>query len=122
MPTSEVHKMAYCAGCGRYVGDYSAYHRVVPGKGEQLLCFRCSRWADRHPGNTSFPSQEMRFSPQAKRIRTFARIYIISSLGVFASGVALIVAGKTLGLGVLLILGGLSLFFFGLGMRKFLEK
>ncbi len=114
--------MSYCAGCGRYVGDYSAYRRVAPGKGEQLLCYRCRRWADRHPGKTSFPSPELRHSPQERRILTFARIYIIGSLGIFALGVALVLTGKGFGSGILLTLGGLSLFFLGVGMRKFFEK
>ena len=114
--------MAYCAGCGRYVGDYSAYRRTAPGKGEQLLCYRCKRWADRHPGKTSFSSRELRHSPQDQRIRTFARIYIVSSLGIFALGLTLVLTGKGFASGILLTLGGLSLFFFGMGMRKYLEK
>jgi len=114
--------MAYCASCGRYVGDYSAYHREVPGEGKLLFCYQCNRWADRNPGKTPSFSNGIRYSPEGGRIRTFGRIYIISSLGIFALGVALMLVAKRLGPGVLLLLGGLSLFFFGLGMRKFLGK
>lgn len=114
--------MAYCAGCGRYVGDYSAYRRKVPGKGEQFLCYRCERWADRHPGKTNFPSEGIPRLPETGRLQTFGRIYIMSSFGVLALGVTLALMTKRSGAAVLLILGGLSLFFFGLGMRKFLQK
>ena len=87
-----------------------------------LLCFRCKRWADRHPGKTTFPSPKAHRSVEGRRVRTFATIYIISSFGVFAVGVMVALAAKRLGLGILMILGALSLFFFGVAMRKFSEK
>ena len=79
--------MAYCHGCGRYVGDYSAYRQNVPGKGELVLCYKCKQWADRHPGQTNFPPKQSAPFAEGKRVRTFANIYIISSLGLFAAGV-----------------------------------
>lgn len=114
--------MAYCSGCGRYVGDYSAYRREAPGRGEQLLCYKCNRWADRHPGKTTLPSPKVRHSTEDRSVRTFATIYIISSFGVFALGITLALTTKRFGLGILMILGALSLFFFGTAMKRFLNK
>jgi len=59
---------------------------------------------------------------EGKRIRTFSTIYIIGSFGVFALGITIALTTKRVGLGMLIVLGALSLFFFGIGMRKFLEK
>ena len=114
--------MANCAGCGRFVGDYSVYHLETPGESKIILCYACKRWADRHPGKTTFPPRDSRHSAQSNRVSTFATIYIISSFGIFALGVAIAVAAKRPGLGMLMILGALSLFFFGTAMRKFSKK
>ena len=114
--------MAYCSGCGRYVGDYSAHHLKRPGKDELTLCYGCKRWADKHPGESAFPSFEARISPQSRRIRTFATIYMVSSLGVFALGAAVALESERMGLGLLMILGAVSLFLLGLAMQKFSRK
>lgn len=114
--------MADCAGCGRYVGDYSAYRLDVPGVPSLLLCYNCKRWADRHPGKTTFPSPRARHPGESRRVNTFATIYIIGSFGVFALGVTIALSTRRLGLGVVMILGAISLFFFGISMRKFSEK
>jgi hypothetical protein len=104
------------------MGDYSAYRHNVPGKGELVLCYKCKQWADRHPGQSNFPPKQFIPFAEGKRIRTFANIYIISSLGVFALGAALVVAGGRSAAGILFLLGALSLFLIGLGMRKFIKK
>jgi hypothetical protein len=104
------------------MGDYSAYRHNVPGKGELVLCYRCKQWADRHPGQSNFPPKQSIPFAEGKRVRTFANIYIISSLGLFAVGAVLALADGKLAAGVLFILGALSLFLIGLGMRRSLEK
>lgn len=114
--------MAYCHGCGHYVGDYSAYRQNVPGKGELLLCYKCKQWADRHPGQTNFPPNQSAPFAEGKRVRTFANIYIISSLGLFAAGAALVLAGGRFAAGILFLLGAVSLFLIGLGMRRFTKE
>lgn len=114
--------MAYCQGCGSYVGDLSAYRHNVPGKGEMVLCYRCKRWAERHPGRSRFPPRHSLPPTEGRRIRTFAILYTVSSLGLFAFGVFLLVSGNPLIYPILSILAALSLFLFGVGMRKYLEK
>lgn len=114
--------MAYCGGCGRYVGDYSGYRHKMSGASEIILCYRCKRWADRHPSSSSFPQREEHPRYESRRIRTFANIYIISSFGLFAFGVTLIVLSDRFMLGLLIFLGAISLFAIGLGMRRFMGK
>ncbi|RJP64437.1 MAG: hypothetical protein C4532_19285 [Candidatus Abyssobacteria bacterium SURF_17] len=110
--------MAYCQSCGRYVGDYSAYRHSIPGKGDAVLCYRCKRWVDRHPGQSTVPSKQPFIAPERKRVRTFANIYVVSSLGVFAFGGVLALTGKGVVPGVICLLAGVSLFFIGVGMKK----
>ncbi|GAB4344905.1 MAG: hypothetical protein Kow0099_24720 [Candidatus Abyssubacteria bacterium] len=112
--------MAYCQGCGNYVGDYSAYRHTVPGKGEIVLCFKCHRWADRHPGKTRFPAVQLS-TPTERRVRTFSQIYMISAFGLFAFGGAFLISGRVMP-AVLLFLASLSLFLLGIGMKKYGEK
>ena len=114
--------MATCSGCGRFVGDYSAYRIDVPGKGSLLLCYRCKRWAERNPGATGFPSPKIRQSIEGRRVRTFSTIFIIGSFGLFALGLTIALMAGRFGLGAMMILGALSLFFFGISMRNFSEK
>jgi len=114
--------MAYCQGCGHYIGDYSAYRLNIPGKGELVVCYKCKRWAERHPGQTRFPAGIPRSSTEGKRVRTFATIYILSSLGLFVFGVVLILTSNKLATTILLLFGAISLFLVGLGMRRFVEK
>lgn len=47
---------------------------------------------------------------------------MLSSLGLFAFGAVLVFSGGNMTTGILLVLGGLSLFLFGFGMRRFMEK
>ena len=114
--------MAYCAGCGSFVGDYSAYRRQMGGKGQLVLCYRCNRWADRHPGRTTFPSAEIHRQSEGKKIRSIAAIYTMSSLAIFVVGIALVLRGDRAGTWVLLLLGAISLFLIGLGMRRSIRK
>ncbi len=114
--------MANCAGCGRYVGDYSAYRIDAPGKLSQPLCYRCKRWADRNPGKTVFPPPGADRPMESRRVSTFATVYIIGSFGMFALGVTIALATGRAALGVMIILGAVSLFFFGMSMRKFAGK
>jgi hypothetical protein len=114
--------MAYCKGCGRYVGDYSTYSLSIPGKGRMVLCHRCKRWAERHPGGTSFPRPDENPQVEGKRVRAFAIMYLLSSLGLFALGAILILVNHRIATGVLLLIGAISLFFIGVGMRRFPNK
>ena len=114
--------MAYCYGCGHYIGEYSAYRRTVPGKGELVLCYKCKQWAERHPEQSRFPPRDAGFRMERKRVRTFANIYILSSLGLFAFGVVLVLASDKLVVAILLLFGAVSLFLVGLGMRRFFER
>jgi hypothetical protein len=114
--------MPYCHGCGCYTGDYSAYLEEIPGKGKIVLCYRCKKWSERHPGQSAFPSRNTYFQTQGKRIRTFAAIYIIGSFSLFALGITLIVTSGRFTGGTLLLLGGMSLLFIGFGMKRFSEK
>jgi hypothetical protein len=59
---------------------------------------------------------------ERKRVRTFANIYILSSLGLFAFGVVLILASDKLLVALLLLFGAVSLFLVGVGMRRFFER
>ena len=110
--------MASCQGCGRYIGDYSGYHYSETGKDDLVLCYKCKRWADSHPGHTTFPPHGVLASTETRRVRTFANIYLISALGLFALGVLLVVSGSWLKAGALFLLGAFSLFFIGRGMRR----
>jgi len=110
--------MAYCQGCGNYVGDYSFYRHKLPGKGDMILCFRCKRWADRHPGRSTFPQTTTSF-PETRRIRTFSTIYVISSFAMFAVGAVLIISGNHMGIGIAILLGAISLFLVGRRMKTF---
>ncbi len=112
--------MAYCQGCGNYVGDYSAYRRSLPGRGEVVLCYKCNHWADRNPGKTRFPTSQSA-APPARRIRTFSRIYLVSALGLFAFGGAFLLSGRVTP-AVLLFVASLSLFLLAVGMKRFSEK
>ena len=114
--------MANCHGCGHYIGDYSAYRLNVPGKGEVVLCYKCKRWAERHPGQTRFPPREPFLQTESRRVRTFANIYMLSALGLFAFGAVLILASNKLVVATLFLLGAISLFLVGMGMRRFLQK
>jgi len=114
--------MATCSGCGRFVGDYSVYRIEVPGRSPLLLCYRCKRLADRNPGMTDFPAPKLRQSFEGRRVRIFSTIFIVGSLGVFALGLAILLLGRKLGLGALVILGAISLFSFGLSMRRFSDQ
>ncbi len=104
------------------MGDYSAHHLKRPGKDELTLCYGCKRWADKHPGESAFPSSDAGASPQSRRIRTFATIYMVSSLGVFALGTAVALESERRAFGLLMILGAVSLFLLGLAMQKFSRK
>jgi hypothetical protein len=110
--------MAYCQGCGNYVGDYSFYRHKLPGKGDIILCFRCKRWADRHPGRSTFPQMTASL-PETRRIRTFSTIYVISSFAMFAVGAVIIISGNHVGIGIAILLGAVSLFLVGRRMKKF---
>jgi hypothetical protein len=114
--------MVNCAGCGRYVGDYSAYRLDAPGKPSLPLCYRCKRWADRNPGNMSFPPARGTSPATGRRLSSFSKVYIISSFGVFALGVTIALMTGRAVFGVIMILGAVSLFFFGMSMRKLSEK
>lgn len=116
--TEKATEVAYCQSCGRYVGDYSAYRHNIPGKGEAVLCYRCKRWVDRHPGQGTLPPKQAFTNPERKRVQTFANIYVVSSLGVFVFGAVLALTGKGMVTGVICILAGISLFFIGVGMKK----
>jgi hypothetical protein len=110
--------MAYCHGCGAYVGDYSFYRHKMPGQGEMVLCYRCKRWKERHPQSTAFPKNES-LAEGKKRVRTFSSIYIVSSLGLFAAGAMVIFTANRTGIGLIIVLGAISLLLVGRGMRKF---
>ena len=114
--------MAYCHGCGRFVGDYSAYRHTVPGEGDFVLCYKCKHWAERHPGQSTFPSGDAYPPAEGRRVRTYAAIYLISSVGLFALGATLVLTGTWTKGGALFLLGGVSLFLIGLGMRRSQEK
>ncbi len=87
-----------------------------------VLCYRCKRWAERHPNSKKFPPRRPHSPTENKRVKTFANIYMLSSLGLFAFGAVLVFSGGNMTTGILLVLGGLSLFLFGFGMRRFMEK
>lgn len=110
--------MANCQGCGRYVGDYSGYRYQESGKDDIVLCYKCKRWADSHPGQNGFPRHGLTPATDVRRVRTFATIYVISALGLFALGVLLVVSRNWFKAGALFVLGAFSLFFIGRGMRK----
>jgi hypothetical protein len=114
--------MPYCHGCGRYIGEYSAYHREMPGRGTVHLCHHCNRWSERHPGQTGFPPRNSGLKTEGKRVRTFATIYVISSFGICILGLTLIITTDRLFSGILFIIGAISLCLIGLGMKRFSEK
>ncbi len=114
--------MACCHGCGRYIGEHSAYRRKVPGKSDIVLCYRCHRWADRHAGGAEFPAGTAFPPRRTGRIRTVTSIYILGSLILFVFGIGFLLASAFLGAGFLIILGAASLFLIGFGMRKSLQK
>ncbi|RJP22111.1 MAG: hypothetical protein C4520_08620 [Candidatus Abyssobacteria bacterium SURF_5] len=115
--------MAYCQGCGAYVGDYSFYRQKLPGKGEMILCYRCNRWSQSHPGRTGFPERTSMPYAGKSRIKTFSTIYIISSIGVFAAGAAIVISGGGgSGIGILIVIGSISLFLVGRSMRKYIKN
>ncbi len=113
--------MAYCQGCGEYIGDYSSYRRNVPGRGEMVLCYRCKHWSDRNPGHSNFPPRHP-ITPEMNRVRASANSYISIAVGIFMIGIILIMITSRLILGILLIGGSFSLFLFGWGMKRFLRK
>ena len=114
--------MSYCKGCGRYIGDYSAYRVNVPGHGELMLCYHCRRWAERHPGQTGFPARQAGQGKESKAFMPSANLYVVCSFGLLAFGLVLILAGNKSSTGFILILAACSLFFIGVGMRRSLRK
>lgn len=113
--------MAYCQGCGSYVGDYSFFRHKIPGKSEMVLCYRCKHWADRHPGQDKFPVKAAS-SFENSRIRSFSLIYVISAFGMFAAGVLMVLSGARPAIGLLVLIGAISLFLVGRGMRKYFKS
>ncbi|MBI5114923.1 hypothetical protein HZA56_00455 [Candidatus Poribacteria bacterium] len=114
--------MAYCQGCGHYIGDYSAYRHNIPGKGALVLCYQCRHWAERHPGRTKFPAREIIPQQQTRRVRAYGSLYMMGAVGLFALGVFMLTRGNHFKTGLLLILGAVSLFSIGLGMRRFANR
>jgi hypothetical protein len=57
-----------------------------------------------------------------RRVSAFATVYIIGSFGVFALGVTIALATGRVAVGIMFIIGAVSLFFFGMSMRKFAGK